>query len=287
MRHFRITGAFLALSCLAAAGPLGADVRAELGFGWSLAAPALSTSYNNQFTPPMTPAANALSSTAAQTVRLRGKITYGMSGFFNVLVNDTVGVQVLVDYFRPSLGGTNSDYAVNLTYYLTNPADQYVYSKQGAWPNSRGDFSEASFSLNGLYRLPLSPVLALSFSGGASVFSLKGQATPMGFWSYVLNQTGGVYMLTIKTYQLVYGFGPQTTAGINLGGELSYTVLRMMVLALDVRYFLSRRADVRMNITPNSGLTDPIEPIAQALNLGTIRIDPSYLRLSLTLRFKF
>jgi hypothetical protein len=287
MRYVRPLRTVLVLSCLVASRPLLADVRAELGFGWSLAAPALSTSYQNNFTPPMTPAANALSSSAAQTVRLKGKLTFGMSGFFNVLVNDTFGVQVLVDDFRPSLGGTNSDYNVNLTYYLTNPADQYVYSKQAAWPDSKGDFSETMFSLNGLFRLHLAPEIALSLSGGASLFSLKGHAMPMGFWSYQLEQSNNTYILYVKTYQLVYGFGPKTTAGMNLGAELSYTVLRMMILALDVRYFLSAKADFPMNITPNSGLTDPIGPIAAALNLGAIRVDPSYFRLSLTLRFKF
>ncbi len=287
MRHIRAWGAFFVLSCLAAAVPLGADVKAELGFGWSLAAPALSTAYQSRFAPPMTPAANALSSSASQTVRLKGRIASGMSGFFNVLINDSVGLQVLVDYFRPGLRGTNSPYDVSLTYYLTDPADQYAYTKQTAWPSSRGNFTETTYSLNGLVRFPIGPDLALSFSGGPSLYSLKGQATPMGFTSFRLDQTNGVYLLDIKTYQLVYDLPARTTAGFNLGGELSYTVMRMMVLALDIRYFLSARADFKMNVTPNEGLTDPIEPIAAALDLGTIRIDPSYLRLSLTLRFRF
>ncbi|HVP91496.1 MAG TPA: hypothetical protein VMS75_09785 [Terriglobales bacterium] len=287
MRYTRALGALLALSCLAAAVPLGADVKAELGFGWSLAAPAFSTAYQNRFTPPMTPSANALSSSASQTVRLKGKIASGMSGFFNVLINDRFGVQVLVDYFRPGLGGTNSTYDVSLTYYLTDPADQYSYAKQTAWPSSRGDFTETTYSLNGLVRFPVGPDLALSVSGGPSLYSLKGQAMPMGFTSFRLDQTSGGYLLDIKTYQLVYELPARTTAGFNLGGELSYTVMRMMVLALDVRYFLSARTDFRMNVTPNEGLTDPIEPIAAALNLGTIRVDPSYLRLGLILRFRF
>jgi hypothetical protein len=42
-----------------------------------------------------------------------------------------------------------------------------------------------------------------------------------------------------------------------------------------------------MRVTPNEGLTDPVGPIADALNLGSIRIDPSYLRLSLALRVRF
>lgn len=109
----------------------------------------------------------------------------------------------------------------------------------------------------------------------------------MGFWSFRLAQDADVYTLYIKTYQLVYDFGSKTTFGINLGGELAYTVMRTVILALNVRYFLNSRTDFRMQVSPNRGLTDPVEPIESALSLGTIRIDPSYLRLSLTLRFKF
>jgi hypothetical protein len=287
MRHLRLGGFFLVFSGLVAAGPLAADVRAELGFGWSLVAPAVNTSYLNRFTPPMTPAANAISSSASQTVRLNGKLGYGMSGFLNILVSDAVGIQVLADYLRPNVGGTNSPFDVNLTYYLTDPADQYVYTKQGQWPHSRGDFTETTFSLNGLVRFPVATDLAFSLSGGATAFYLKGEAMPMGFWSFRLEQTAGIYTLFIKTYQLVYDFGPKTTYGFNLGGELAYTMMRMVILAFDARYFLSPKADFGMRVTPNEGLTDPVEPIESALNLGSIRIDPSYLRLSVTLRFKF
>jgi len=284
MKILRTLGLFVFLSALVLAGPLGADVKAELGFGWSLIAPAFSTSYLNQFTPPMTPLSNYVSSSASQTVRLKGKIGYGMSGFFNILVADTAGVQVLVDYFRPSLGGSNSNFDVTLNYTTTGAR---TYTRQGAWPHSRGDFTETTYSLNGLVRFSLSPELDFSLSGGATAFYLKGEAMPMGFWSFRLEQDAEVYTLFIKTYQLVYDFGSQTTYGGNLGAELSYTVMRTIILALDVRYFLSSRADFAMRVTPNEGLTDPIEPIESALNLGTIRIDPSYLRMGLTLRFRF
>jgi hypothetical protein len=275
------------LAGLAGSGPLLADVQAELGFGWSLAAPAFNTSYLNRFTPPLTPAAKGISSSATQTVQLKGKIGYGMSGFFNVLVSDRLGVQVLVDYFRPSFGGSNSPFDVNLTYFLTDPADVYAYSTTNGWPHSRGDFTETTYSLNGIVRVPFSPELDLSLSGGVSAFYLKGQAMPMGFVSFRLEQSPTVNTLFIKTYQLVYDFGPKTTHGFNLGGELAYTFARTIILALDLRYFLSPKKDFQMRVTPNEGLTDPIGPIEAALNLGTIRVDPSYLRLSLTLRFKF
>jgi hypothetical protein len=284
MKILRTLGVSVFFSALVLAGPLGADVKAELGFGWSLIAPAFSTSYLSQFTPPMTPLSNYVSSSASQTVRLRGKIGYGMSGFFNILVANTAGVQVLVDYFRPRLGGSNSNFDVTLNYTTTGARS---YTRQGSWPKSRGDFTETTYSLNGLVRFSLSPEVDFSLSGGATAFYLKGEAMPMGFWSFRLEQDAEVYTLFIKTYQLVYDFGPQTTYGGNLGAELSYTMMRTVILALDVRYFLSSRADFAMHVTPNEGLTDPIEPIESALNLGTIRIDPSYLRMSLTLRFKF
>jgi len=284
MRNLRVLGSLIFFSIFATAGPLAADVTAELGFGWSLVAPALSTSYLNQFAPPLTPLSNYVASSATQTVRLKGKIGYGMSGFLNVLVSDTFGAQILVDYFRPSLGGTNSDFDVSLNYTTTGARS---YTRQGAWPDSKGNFSETTFSLNGLVRLPIAPNLAFSVSGGATAFYLKGEAIPMGFWSFQLDQEADVYTLTIKTYQLAYDFGPKTTYGINLGGELAYTMIRAVIIALDVRYFLSAKAEFPMHVMPNEGLTDPVEPIESALNLGSLRIDPSYLRMSLTLRFKF
>lgn len=287
MRYLRALGVFLIFAVLAAAGPLKADVHVELGFGWSMISPAFSTSYLNQFAPPMAPAVNAISSSATQTVRLTGKTGFGLSGFLNILLGDRYGIQVLVDDCRPGLGGSNSAYDVNLTYFVTDPNNTFVYTKQGAWPDSRGDFSETTFSLNGIVRFPVARDLSLNFSGGATAFYLKGQATPIGFWSFRLDQPGGVDTLYIKTYQLVYDFGPRTTLGLNAGGELALTLMRIMILSLDVRYFYSASADFQMHVTPNEGLEDPAPPIETAMHLGSIRVNPSYLRLALTLWFKF
>ncbi|MEN6310123.1 MAG: hypothetical protein ABFD80_01140 [Acidobacteriota bacterium] len=286
MRTLRTTGVFVLVSVmiLAAAGPLGADVKAELGFGWSLHAPAISTSYLNQFVPPMTPTANYVNSSASQTVRLNGKVGTGMAGFLNILINDRFGVQLLVDYFRPNVGGSNSDFDILLNYTTTGARQ---YTRSDSWPSSRGNFTETTYSLNGLVRFPLSPDVSFSLSGGPTAFYLKGEATPMGYCSFRLEQDVDVYTLYIKTFQLVYDFGPKTTYGGNLGGEVAYTIMRTVILALDVRYFLSTRDDFQMHITENEGLTEDAQTIEQALNLGSIRIDPSYFRVSLTLRFRF
>ncbi len=285
MRILRTLGLIVLSSLLAAGGALGADVKAELGFGWSLHAPALNTSYLNQFTPPMTPLANYVGSAASQTVRLNGKVGTGMSGFLNILINDRIGVQVLVDYFRPNVGGSNSAFNLSLDYTTYGPRQ---YTRSDAWPDSKGDFTETTFSLNGLVRFPLgSEDMSFSLSAGPTAFNLKGEAMPMGYASFRLEEEVDGYVLYIKTYQLVYDFGPKTTYGMNLGGELAYTLMRTVVVALDVRYFLSAKQDFRMHITPNEGLTEDAQTIEEALNLGSIKVDPSYFRVSLTLRFRF
>jgi hypothetical protein len=287
MRVIHYLGVFLFLSCVAATALPAAGVSVEFGFGASFSVPTFSTAYRNQFTPPMTPAANAISSSGSQTVRLKGEPSVAITGLFNLMFNDRWGLQFLFDSFRPGFGGTNDPLDLNLTYYLTDPADVYAFSKQYPYPDSKGDYSETTYSLNGVYRLPVSEDLALYFTGGFSAFHLKsGQAQPMGFASFRL-ELDPEPMLFIKTYQLVYDFGANTTYGFNLGGELAFTVLRIMLLSLDVRYYYSPKADFQMRIRPDEGLTEPVEPIEEALHLGTISIDPSYLRLSFAIRLKF
>jgi len=287
MRAIRYLGVFLFVSCVAATALPAAGVSVEFGFGASFSVPAFSTAYRNQFTPPMTPAANAISSSGSQTVRLKGEPSVAITGLFNLMFNDRWGLQFLFESFRPGLGGTNDPLDLNLTYYLTDPADVYAFSKQYPYPDSKGDYSETTYSLNGVYRLPVSEDLALYFTGGFSAFHLKsGQAQPMGFASFRL-ELDPEPLLFIKTYQLVYDFGAQTTYGFNLGGELAFTVLRMMLLSLDVRYYYSPKAEFQMRIRPDEGLTDPVEPIEEALDLGPLSIDPSYLRLSFVIKLKF
>jgi hypothetical protein len=277
-------GIFLALILLLAAGaPLAAQVRVELGFGWTFVAPAFNASYASAFSPPMT--GGEYTSSAAQTVHVKGKISYGLAGFLNVFVGQNFGVQVLADYFRPSLGGTNSDYTVTLDYETFGPR---TYTKTGAWPSTRGDFAETTYSLNGIVRFPLADNVSLSFSGGGTSFYLKGKAAPIGFWSFDLEQPDpSTYQLVAKSYQLVYNFGPQTKWGFNIGGEVAYTITRAVIISLDLRRYQCAKRDFPMQLAADQGITDPIEPIEAVLDLGSLRIDPSYFRACVTLRFVF
>jgi len=290
MRTIRQLGLCLVLSGLAAGALGAADVSVEFGFGASLSVPAFSTAYRNQFTPPMTPPANAILSSASQTVRLKGEPSVAVTGLFNLLFGEHWGFQFLFDTFRPGFGGANDPLALRLIYYVNGPTDRFLYAKAFPFPDSKGDYLETTYSLNGIYRLPLSASVALYFSGGYSAFHISSaQAQPMGFASFRLDTTTDPSnpALYIKTYQLVYNLGSKTTQGFNLGGELAFTVIRIVLLSVDVRYYFSPNADFTMHIRQDQVLTEPVGPIEDALNLQPLRIDPSYLRVSFAIRFKF
>ncbi len=271
------------IAIFASAIPLAAQVRVEFGVGWSLLAPALKTSYLSTFSPPMT--GGAYTSSASQLINVKGKIGYGLSGIFNLFVGEHFGGQILVDYFRPSLGGTNPAFTVALNYTTFGPR---TFETTDGWPDTRGDFTEATYSFNAIVRFPLSEDVSLSVSGGPTSFYLKGKAMPLGFWSFRLeNPEVNEYQLFLKSYQLVYDFGPMQKWGFNAGAEVAFAVTRNVIVSLDVRRFQSGKGNAQIHLVANGGLTDPIEPIEAAMDLGSLRVDPSYFRACATLRFVF
>jgi opacity protein-like surface antigen len=283
MKTSRFAGILTLVVLLACAGPLAAQVRVEFGFGWSLVAPTFNSSYVSQFSPPMT--GGPYESSAAQTINVKGKLGYGITGMFNLLFAETFGVQLLVDYSRPSLGGANSDYTVTLDYVTFGPR---TYTKTDAWPHTRGNFSETTYSFNGLVRLPVAQYLTLNLSGGATSFYLKGKAMPLGYWSFTLeNPEPDTYQLSIKTYQLVYDFGPQQKWGFNVGAELAFEVTRNIIVGVDARWYQCGKLEAPMHLVANEGLTDPLDPIETTLGLGSLTINPSFFRACASLRFAF
>ncbi len=285
MRRTRHAILSVLLIIFASAMPLGAQLRFELGLGWSLIVPSLGTTYVNQFTPSFTGGVGT-AALSTQTIRLKGKVDYGISGLFNVLIGERAGVQVLVDYFRPSLGGTNSPYDVTLDYTTFAPR---TFTSTIDTPDTRGNYSEATYSFNGLVRFPLDDNVTIGISAGPSIFYLKGKGMPLGFAAFRLEHDveADTFQLFLKTYQLVYDFGSQTKWGFNAGAELGFKVAPNIIVSMDFRRFQSAKGDFAIHLTPNSGVTDPLEPIAAALDLGTFRIDPSYFRACGTLRFIF
>lgn len=271
----------LALSLLAAA-PLAAQVRFELGFGWSFNNPDFSAKYVNSFSPPFTP--GAFTSSATQTLVVDGRPAFGIGGFLNVLFGDRFGVQILADYSRPKLKGTNSPLDVTLEYTSSSPQ---IYSTSIAWPATGGNYTETVFSLNLVARFPVAPDVAVSLSGGPSAFYLDGKAAPIGFVSYRLDQVDSTYQLYQNTLRMIYQFGSKTTMGFNVGAELAYKFMQSVILAVDLRRFQSASADFPMHIVPDPVLTLPVSEIESILGLGSLRINPSYFRANIIIRFVF
>lgn len=269
---------------LAGVVPLMGDVRFELGFGWTMVGPALNATYVNQYAPSLNPPARYISSSASQTLRIKGKTMYGMNGFFNLFFTENLGLQVLADYHRPGLGGTNTPYNVSMSFTAFEPE---TYQNSIDWPETEGNLTETTFSLNALARFRIARDLYFSLSGGPSVFHLEGKGGKIGYTFFNLEQVGAEYHLSGGTYQMVYRFGPQTKYGLNIGVEAAYEAFRSVILAFDVRWFGCASSDLPLRIVEDEIITIPLDEIEQAIGLGSIRVNPSYFRVGLAIRFIF
>ena len=278
----------LALSLLlSAAAPLAAaDIRFELGFGWTLVGPFMNATYVNRYQPTLTPPDRYVASSADQTVRFKAKTTYGMNGFFNVLFTDNVGLQILADYHRPGFGGANAPYAVEMQFLAFDDVPE-TYSRSIDWQSSTGNLTQTTFSINALARFRVADNLSLSVSSGPSIFYFEGQAGHIGYTSFDLALVDGQYQLSGGTFHMVVDFGPESRLGMNAGIEAAYEAFHNIILAVDLRWYGSPKTDLPMHVVEDPVITVPIDRIESTIGLGSLRVDPSYIRAGLALRFVF
>jgi len=274
----------LVFSLAGAPAALRADLRFELGFGWTLVGPSLNARYVNQYQPPLTPQPNYIASSAEQHVSFKGKTTYGMNGFFNVFFTENVGLQVLADYHRPGIGGSTAPYDVSVQFQAFQPETHITELPELA---SKGNLTETAFSLNALARFRVADNLSIGASAGPSVFHFEGKAGFIDYTSYDLVYDAGVYTLTGRTVHMVAAFGPQTKYGLNVGVEAAYEATRNIILALDLRWYGAAKSNLQMHLLEDELITQPLDEIEAAIGLGTLEINPSYFRAGLALRFVF
>jgi len=276
----------LAALALGLASPLAAQIHFELGFGWTLVGPSMSTTYVNQYKPALTPPDRYVDSSASQTVRFNAKTTYGLNGFFNVFFTENFGLQVLADYHRPSLGGSNDPYLVGMEFLAFDDTPE-TYDRSIEWENSTGNITETTFSLNALAHFRIADHLSLNLSAGPSVFHFEGQAGHIGYTYFDLALVGTTYELSGGTYRMVVDFGPETKYGLNAGIEAAYEATRHVIFALDLRWFGAPKADLALHVVEDEIITVPIEEIESRIGLGTLSVNPSYIRAGLAIRFIF
>lgn len=280
----KLTPFVLVFFLVGAPAALRADIRFELGFGWTLVGPAMNARYVNQYQPTLSPPDRYIASAADQTVRFKGKTTYGMNGFFNVLFTENIGLQVLADYHRPGIGGSSAPYDVSVQFLAFEPETHVTSLDELA---SKGNLTQTAFSLNALARFRVADNLSISASAGPSVFHFEGQAGFIDYTFYDLALVGGVYELTGATYHMVVDFGPQTKYGMNLGVEAAYEAFRHVILAFDLRWYGAPKSDLQLHVVEDDLITRPIDEIEATIGLGSLRVNPSYIRAGLAVRFIF
>ena len=283
----KLLSLFALILLFGTAGPLAAaDIRFELGFGWTLVAPTMNATYVNRYQPTLTPVDRYVASAADQTVRFKAKTTYGMNGFFNVLFTENVGLQVLADYHRPGIGGSNAPYLVEMQFRTFDNTVE-TYSRSIDWDNSVGNLTETAFSLNALARFRVADTLSLSVSAGPSVFHFEGKAGHIGYTYFDLALIGQQYQLTGGTYRMIVEFGPQTKYGMNVGVEAAYEAFSHVILALDLRWYGAAKTMLPLHVVADDIITVPLDQIEQTIGLGGLSVNPSYIRAGLALRFVF
>lgn len=283
----KLSPIFALFLLIGAAGPLAAgDVRFELGFGWTLVAPSLNATYVSQYKPPLVPADLYVDTSAGQTVHFKGKTSFGFNGFFNLFFTEKFGLQLLADYQKPGIGGSNPNYT-GLVQFIDFNGDVDTYDIDSAWPNSAGNLTETAFSLNALARFPVADNLAISVSAGPTLFNFEGKAGYIGYTELEVILGEADYVLSGMTYQTIVAIEPQSGYGFNAGVEAAYEVMHHVILALDLRYYGAPSEDVQLHIVDDPLYPIPGAEIEQAIGLGSISVNPSFFRAGLAIRFIF
>jgi hypothetical protein len=282
----------VALLCLLLAAPRAIfsatdwkKVKFELNTGFSYQYPLLDSSYTHHYSPPFL--SGAYVSSAQHKNSIKGKNEWGVNVALTYYPLEDFGLQFQVEYGRPEIKGSNSNYEVWLNYALASPAGNppypYVFERTYGWPSTAGDMYELCLSLNPVVRLPLSRRVSLNFSGGLTYFRVKIEGAGLAYSKYWMEE--GYFMG--ETYELKYRLGPINKMGLNLGGELNWVIFHNVALTFDFRFFECSKKTLAVNILPNEMLNEPLSAVKQTMNLGKISVYPAFYRFNLGLKYLF
>jgi hypothetical protein len=248
--------------------------------------PRLNSTYLNSYSPPFSP--GAFQSSASQTLVFKGERSHGYGASLRFFPIPYAGVEVLYDAFKANLSGANSDYKISLRYTARLPPDyipvEFDYAREDPWPATEGEFKESVFSLNAAARIPLGRFMTFNVSAGASFCHFEAQSASIAYTQFWL---GGHSVLFLQDYRLALSWGPTRITGANIGGELTVGLFSNIGLAAEIRYFSFPETAVEWRIQTGEEISETPEELAQLMNLGSIKVDPSLWRASLGLRFLF
>jgi hypothetical protein len=259
-------------------------LKFELSTAVSLEKSLLDSSYFHRYSPPFL--SGAYTSNAQQTVNLNGQTGWGINAAFAYLPFKDLGFQFQVEYAKPKTSGKNSPYLVHLDYALSQdavPPYPYTFERTFGWPDTVGHLSELCFSLNALFRLPLSKKIALSFSGGLTYFLIDGEGTGLSYAKYWKEEA---YFMG-ETYQFKFKFGTLNKLGLNAGAELNSVLFSTICYVMDVRFFGCPTSTLSMDIINEGLIPDPFDQVKATMSLHDIRINPSFYRINFGLKYLF
>jgi hypothetical protein len=291
-RFFSFLGAFFlcfGLSSLPLTSQTGRswkDFRFEFATGVSFQQSILDSSYFHEFPPPFL--SGAYESTADQTIYFKGRTSWGMNAALTYFPAEKLGLQLQFEYGRPRFEGNNSNYNVWLNYSLSDPAGSppypLLFERSYGWPDTEGNLNEICLSLNAVARLPVSRKITLNISLGPTYFRVKGEGVGLAYSTYWMEE--GYFVG--ETFQLKIDFGPIHRLGLNVGGEFSWLLFHNVCFAADARFFACREEEVSLHVLPNEMLTTPpFEEVKKTMNIGRIKVNPTFYRVNLGLKYLF
>lgn len=246
--------------------------------------------YRSQYAPPFMPP--PYTSIASQDLVLDAERASGTSIDIAVFVTKKWGVLFRMDWTTTALSGLNQPYTFSLDYVSTYPSHMpprnVHYARSHDWPATSGDLKYISFSLDALTRFRIIQILTLELSGGLTYFSLKGEASRLGFSDFWL---GGHDVLFSSHYKLKFSFGPQGTLGGNLGLGIETSVIPPLFLFAGVHMFFAPKIRIMPTLDKILNpeeilLRRTLSEIESFLNLQPLELNPGRVQLQFGIRLR-
>ncbi len=300
-RHMiALAACILALSGAAAAQPLLSDAPHRLPFeisfygGFSLSQIKGTTNYQDQW------GWNLLRNVNEQTaIATSAKAGYAAGGELAFYFTPNFGIQALFSYTK-----MNVPNSADCTFAWTWN-DGSSYTQTATWPGT-GSFSSTPLSLDLIGRVSTGR-LDGTFSAGVTLFMNSfTQNSSMGYGITTITQnTDGTYTQSVDALKVGLTFSgwptlKKTMVGANIGAGLTYMLSDSIGIRADVRYYYCPAAVLTWNfvlgtydgvffgdITNEPFDNSDVQLLQETSNSFTMRINPSFLHLTLGLVFLF
>lgn len=253
----------------------------------------LDTTYHHDYSPQIyNYTVTELDSLVRQHVNIKGKSAMGAELKVNAFIGKKIGIQFLADFHNTWLKGTDNFEHIHLRFsFFPYPSLRPTIVYKDEWfsmGDTAGHLRQKTFSLNMLARFPLDRRISLDFSAGGSLFLYSGKAEPIG---YIYHSFAHFIFVSIP-YRFDFSIPATTALGVNIGEELNWSLDRHLFLYAAGRFYCSFGGSTEIKLISDLLRTtdqdqDWIQIIQQRLNLGPLKIKPSFFSLKIGLGLAF